>query len=133
MNNPMSTIRTRLQNAWQALRDKPAKTVTVGIETRRCDMCDYYKAAHEPAQTVADTKKAPTWTDGPLPYYHVIEYLEKIVLVKFYQATDDGPVEISRGYGRIIYPDAAGIAQATSYAMKCAWYKTPKPHEEGIE
>lgn len=125
MNNPMSTIRTRLQNAWQALRDKPAKTLTVGIETRRCDMCDYYKAAHEPVQIAQKPAKQR--------YYHEIEYQDRLVLVKFYGATEDGWEEISRGYGRILYPDAAGIAQATSYAMKCAWYKTPKPHEEGIE
>lgn len=122
-NNPMSTIRTRLCNAWQALRDKPAKTVTVGIETRRCDMCDYYKAAHEPAQTAL---AAP-----PARYYHEIEYLEKVVLVKFYEATEDGREEIARGYGRIFHHDAEGISRAASYAMRCAWHNTPKPHEEG--
>jgi hypothetical protein len=113
-----SNITHRIRNAWQALRDKPYKTLTVGMEIRRCHECDYYKAAHEPTEI---TLAAP-----PAKYYHEIEYLENVVLVILYEATEDGPVEIARGHGHIIHEGAKGITQATSYALKKIWYKMPK-------
>ena len=117
-NNPMSTIITRLRNAWQALRDKPYKTLTIGVETHRCDLCDYYKAAHEPVQVAQEAPKAK--------YYHEITYTENRVLVKFYEATEDGPIELVSAYGYIRSEGPAGIAQATSHAMSLIWYKTTK-------
>lgn len=120
----MSTIITRLRNAWQALRDKPYKTLTIGVETHRCDMCDYYKAAHEPAQITQAAPKAK--------YFHEIEYQKNRVLVTFYEATEDGGVvEIASGYGHIRSKGPAGVAQATSYALTRIWYKLPKPGEGG--
>lgn len=110
-----SNITHRIRNAWRALRDKPAQTLTIGIETRRCAECDYFKRAHEPAEI---TLAAP-----PARYYHEIEYLENVVLVILYEATGAGPVELARAHGHIIHEGAAGIAQATSYAMKGIWYK----------
>lgn len=110
-----SNITHRLRNAWAALRDKPRQTLTVGIETRRCAECEYYKAAHEPVEAVQ--------AEPPAKYYHEIEYLENIVLVVYYEATEDGPREIARGFGRIIYDGEKGIAQATNYAMKKIWFK----------
>lgn len=118
MNNvKKSNITHRIRNAWAALRDKPAQTLTVGMEIRRCHECEYYKAAHEPA--------VATQMEPPAKYYHEITYLDKVVLVVLYEATEDGPVEIARGHGHIIHEGARGITQATSYALKKIWYKMP--------
>ena len=119
-----STIITRIRNAWAALRDKPVKTLTIGIETRRCDMCDYYKAAHEPAQIIQAAPKEK--------YFHEIKYLEDRVLVTFYKATEDGVVELGSSYGFFrLGEGAAGVAQATSYAMSLLWFKIQKQEEDG--
>jgi hypothetical protein len=112
------SITHRIRSAWKALFGKPTESLIVGMEIRRCHECEYYKAAHEPAEI---TLAAP-----PAKYYHEIEYLENIVLVILYEATEDGPVEIARGHGRIIHEGAKGITQATSYALKKIWYKMPK-------
>lgn len=57
----------------------------------------------------------------PAQYYHHIEYLENLVLVRFYEVKDGKQTEIARGHGHIIHTGAAGIAQATSYAMRRIW------------
>lgn len=118
-----TTIIDRIRNAWTALRGKPCKAITFGLEVVRCEECDYYKRAHEPAETAEDTKKAPTWTDGPLPYYHEITYMDDLVLVVLYEATEDGPKELARSHGHIIHEGVEGIAQAASYAMRLIWFK----------
>lgn len=51
-------------------------------------------------------------------YSHVIEYLDNLVLVRFYEIKGDQTREIGRGHGHIIHAGALGIAQATSYAMR---------------
>lgn len=119
----MKKITDRLRNAWRVLRGKSRCAMTVEIGMQRCDECDYYKRAHEPASTAKDTEKAPTWTDGPLPYFHEITYLDDLVLVVLYEATEDGPKELARSHGHIIHEGVEGIAQAASYAMKGVWYK----------
>lgn len=116
-------ITDRLCNAWRVLRGESRRAMTVEIGMQRCDACDYYKRAHEPAETAEDTKKAPAWTDGPLPYFHEITYLDDLVLVVLYEATEDGPKELARSHGHIIHEGVEGIAQAASYAMKGVWYK----------
>lgn len=119
MNEMKKTnIADRLRNAWAALTNKPAKSLTLGVEVRRCSECEYYKAAHEPASTAQSA-------NGP-KYYHEIEYLENVVLVVLYEATEDGPKEIARGHGHILHDGAAGITQATSYALKRIWFKMQK-------
>jgi hypothetical protein len=57
----------------------------------------------------------------PAQYYHHIEYLENLVLVRFYKVKDGKQTEIARGHGHIIHEGAAGVAQATSYAMRRIW------------
>lgn len=130
----------RICNAWRVLLGKPDPDLSIEIGMQRCDECDYYKKAHEPvqivqndqndapepAETAGGTKKAPIWTDGPTPYYHEIEYQENRVLVTFYEDTEDGAVEIVRSYGLIRSKGAAGIAQATSFAMSLIWYQMTK-------
>lgn len=120
---PTPTITHRICNAWAALRAKPAKTIALGVDVIRCSECGYYKAYHEPAET---TEAAP-----PSRYYHEITYLDHVVLVVLYEATEAGPVELARAHGHIVHEGAAGIAQATSYAMKRVWFKLcPRPAEE---
>lgn len=121
-----ASITDRLRNAWAALRGKPCKAITFGLEVVRCEACDYYRAAHLPAETAENTEnteKAPTWTDGPLPYFHEITYMDDLVLVVLYEATEDGPKELARSHGHIIHEGVEGIAQAASYAMRGVWCK----------
>jgi hypothetical protein len=56
-------------------------------------------------------------------YTHEIEYLDNVVVVRFYKVTDDSKQELARGHGHIIHDGAIGIAQATSYAMKRVYEK----------
>lgn len=56
-------------------------------------------------------------------YMHEIEYLDNVVVVRFYKVTDDSKQELARGHGHIIHNGAIGIAQATSYAMKRLYKK----------
>jgi hypothetical protein len=51
-------------------------------------------------------------------YTHEIEYLDNVVVVRFFKVTDNYKQELARGHGHIIHDGAIGIAQATSYAMK---------------
>lgn len=94
---------------------KATKATTIEIGMQRCDECDYYKKAHEPAET---TEAAP-----PNRFWHEIEYLDGLVLVVLYEATEDGPKELARAHGHIIHEGAEGIAQATSYAMRLIWFR----------
>lgn len=57
----------------------------------------------------------------PAEYRHEIEYLDNLVLVRFYDVKGDKQTEIARGHGHIIHAGAAGVAQATSYAMRRIW------------
>lgn len=116
MNKMKKTnIIDRIRNAWAALQAKPAKTIALGVDVIRCSECGYYKAYHEPAET---TEAAP-----PNRYWHEITYLDGLVLVVLYEATEDGPKELARSHGHIIHEGVEGIAQATSYAMKGVWYR----------
>lgn len=59
--------------------------------------------------------------DDPLPvtYKHEFEYLENLVVARFYEVYEDGTqVEIAKGHGHIFHDGALGIAQAASYALK---------------
>lgn len=51
-------------------------------------------------------------------YAHEIEYLDNLVLVRFYKLQDGQKVEIARGHGHIIHAGDLGVAQATSFAFK---------------
>lgn len=51
-------------------------------------------------------------------YYHEFDYLDNVVVARFYELRDDVETEIARGHGHIIHEGAVGIAQAASYALK---------------
>ena len=53
-----------------------------------------------------------------ITYEHEFEYLENVVVAKFYEIRGDQKREIARGHGHIIHQGALGIAQAASYALK---------------
>lgn len=59
--------------------------------------------------------------EEPADYYHEIEYLDNLVLVRFYKTQNGKTVEVARGHGHIIHTGAQGVAQATSYAMRRIW------------
>ena len=61
--------------------------------------------------------------EEPAEYRHEIEYLDKVVLVIFYEIKNGKKTEIARGHGHIIHEGAQGIAQAASYAMKLCYYQ----------
>ena len=51
-------------------------------------------------------------------YAYEFDYLDNVVVAKFYEIGEDHKTEIARGHGHIIHEGAVGIAQAASYALK---------------
>lgn len=51
-------------------------------------------------------------------YQHEFEYLDNLVIAKFYEIRGTNKTEIARGHGHIIHEGALGVAQASSYALK---------------
>jgi hypothetical protein len=107
-----TTFAGRIRNAWRALRGKPVGSLTLGVNVKQCKDCDYRYTAEE---------KVP-----PSRYFHEITYLDNVVLVVLYEATEGGKVELARGHGHIIHEGAAGVTQATSYALKRIWWQIRK-------
>lgn len=56
--------------------------------------------------------------DDNVTYCHEFDYLDNVVVARFYEVRDDVKKEIGRGHGHIIHEGAIGIAQASSYALK---------------
>ena len=56
-------------------------------------------------------------TIEPVTYTHEIDYLDNIVIARFYEVRDGVKTELERGHGHIIHNDAYGVAQATSFAL----------------
>ena len=50
-------------------------------------------------------------------YLHEFEYLENVVIARFYEVRGDRKTEVGRGHGHIMHDGAYGIAQASSYAL----------------
>lgn len=107
-----STFANRIRNAWRAFCGKPLHTLALGVDVKQCKDCDYRVAAED---------RVP-----PSRYFHEITYLDNVVLVVLYEATESGRVEIARGHGHIIHEGAAGVTQATSYALKRIWWQIRK-------
>ena len=70
-------------------------------------------------------KSTKMWTadlleayDDNVTYCHEFDYLENVVVARFYEIRNDVKTEIGRGHGHIIHEGAIGIAQASSYALK---------------
>lgn len=56
--------------------------------------------------------------DEPVEYAHEFEYLDTVVVARFYEVRGGERTEIAKGHGHIIHDGAYGIAQAASYALK---------------
>ena len=59
----------------------------------------------------------------PITYCHEFEYLDNVVIARFFEVKGDKKTEIMRGHGHIIHEGALGIAQASGYALKKIWNK----------
>jgi hypothetical protein len=57
-------------------------------------------------------------TEPTTTYHYEFEYLENVVVAKFYEVKGETKTEIERGHGHIIHEGAKGIAQASAYALK---------------
>ena len=51
-------------------------------------------------------------------YHYEFDYLDNVVVARFYEIRDGVKTEIGRGHGHIIHEGAVGISQAASYALK---------------
>ena len=60
--------------------------------------------------------------DDSVTYEYEFEYLEKVVVARLYEVTEDSKTEIAKGHGHIIHEGVIGIAQASAYAMKRIYY-----------
>jgi hypothetical protein len=56
--------------------------------------------------------------EEPTTYCHEFEYLDNVVICRFYEIKGDHKTEVMRGHGHIMHDGAYGIAQASSYALK---------------
>lgn len=59
-------------------------------------------------------------------YGYEFEYLDNVVIAKFYEYEEESKTEIARGHGHIIHEGEIGIAQAASYALKKIFQKLSK-------
>lgn len=55
--------------------------------------------------------------EEPIAYCHEFEYLDNVVIARFYEVKGDKKTELGRGHGHIMHDGAYGIAQASSYAL----------------
>lgn len=51
-------------------------------------------------------------------YCHEFDYLDNVVVARFYEIKGEEKTEIAKDHGHIIHEGALGIAQASSYALK---------------
>ena len=51
-------------------------------------------------------------------YHYEFDFLDNVVVARFYEVLGDEPTEIGRGHGHIIHEGAKGVAQASAYALK---------------
>lgn len=56
-------------------------------------------------------------------YTYEIEYLDNVVVARFYEVKDDIKTELAIGHGHIMHEGAIGVAQAASYALKRIYMK----------
>jgi hypothetical protein len=73
--------------------------------------------------------------DDPIPvdYVHEFEYLENLVIARFYEVYEDGTkVEVARGHGHIIHEGILGVAQASSWALKKIYEKVAEDNQHLI-
>ena len=77
----------------------------------------------KPSSAQFDGDSLELIVDEPVTYLHEFEYLENVVIARFYEVKGDKKTEVARGHGHIIHEGALGIAQASAYALKKIWLK----------
>jgi hypothetical protein len=85
----------------------------------RVHLDGYEKASH--AQFDSDSLELIK--EEPITYCHEFDYLDNVVVARFYEVKGNEKTEIMRGHGHIIHEGAWGIAQASAYALKKIWQK----------
>jgi hypothetical protein len=63
------------------------------------------------------------YAEHPVTYCYEFDYLDNVVVARFYEIKGEEKIEIARGHGHIIHEGPLGIAQASSYALKRIYYK----------
>ena len=66
----------------------------------------------------------------PVTYCHEFDYLDNVVVARFYEVRGDKKTEIMRGHGHILHEGAFGIAQASGYALRKIWQKMEESRDE---
>lgn len=66
-------------------------------------------------------------------YVYEFDYLENVVVARFYEVGEDHKTEIARGHGHIIHEGVLGIAQASAYALKRIMYKIEGGNQDGMD
>ena len=59
----------------------------------------------------------------PAEYEYEFDYLENVVVARFYEVKGGVKTELMRGHGHIIHEGANGVAQASAYALKKIYEK----------
>lgn len=78
-----------------------------------------------------ETPSKKLWTEDsfyilceiPTEYEYEFDYLENVVVARFYEVRGGVKTELMRGHGHIIHKGANGIAQASAYALKKIYEK----------
>ena len=79
---------------------------------------------HEkPSNASFDADSLELIKEEPITYRHEFDYLDNVVVCRFYEVQGKVETEIMRGHGHIIHDGALGIAQASAYALKRIWLK----------
>ena len=76
-----------------------------------------------PSNAQYDADSLSPIEDEPVTYCHEFDYLENIVIARFYKVKGGVKTEIMRGHGHIIHEGDLGVAQASSYALKKIYEK----------
>lgn len=56
--------------------------------------------------------------EAPAEYSYEFDFLEDVVVARFYEIRNGEKKELARGHGHLIHTGAVGVAQAASYALK---------------
>lgn len=74
-----------------------------------------------------DVHLAP-YAQEPVTYCYEFDYLDNVVVARFYEIKGEEKTEIARGHGHIIHEGEIGVAQAASYALKRIYDKVGGGH-----
>ena len=82
-----------------------------------------FDGQEKPSNASFDANSLELIPQEAVSYSHEFEYLDNVVIARFYEIKGDTKTELMRGHGHIIHEGALGIAQASAYALKRIWLK----------